>query len=148
MRRRVVIPGMGAVTSLGHSVAELFRAQVEGRSGVGPISAFNATRFPTQFAAQVKAFDLGQFVRDPQRWQVSGVNSRFAAGAAQQALADAGLLDDAKVDRSRFGVYLGSGEGIQDFHNLVSLIAQSYQPRAGKVNAPVFTEGGMRSFHP
>ena len=49
MRRRVVITGMGAITPLGHSVEELFRAQVEGQSGVGPIFHFNARRFPTQF---------------------------------------------------------------------------------------------------
>src|SRR5262245_27631100 len=122
MRRRVVITGMGAITPLGHSVDELYRSQLEGQSGVGPISLFNATRFPTQFAAEVKDFDLGRFVADPKRWANSGANSRFAAAAAQQALSDAGLIDDARVDRTRFGVYLGSGEGIQDFHHLISLI--------------------------
>jgi 3-oxoacyl-[acyl-carrier-protein] synthase II len=148
MRKRVVITGMGAITPLGHSVAELFRAQLEGRSGVGPITAFNARRFPTQFAAQVKDFDLGRFVRDPSRWASSGVNSRFAAAAAQEALADAGILDDPKVDRARVGVYLGSGEGIQDFHNLISLIAQNYQPQGGKLDVAAFTAGGLRAFHP
>ncbi|MCI0461543.1 MAG: beta-ketoacyl-[acyl-carrier-protein] synthase family protein [Gemmataceae bacterium] len=148
MRRRVVITGIGAVTPLGHNVEDLFRSQVEGRSGVGPISAFNARRFPTQFAAQVKDFDLGRFVREPQRWENSGVNSRFAAAAAQQTLTDSGLLDDTRVDRTRFGVYLGSGEGVQDFPNLVSLVAQTYQARTGKIDAPAFTSGGMRYFHP
>ncbi|MCC6418823.1 MAG: beta-ketoacyl-[acyl-carrier-protein] synthase family protein [Gemmataceae bacterium] len=148
MRRRVVITGMGAVTPLGHSVEELFRSQIEGRSGVGPISAFNATRFPTKFAAQVKDFDLGQFVRDPKRWDNSGVNSRFAAAAAQQALTDAGLHEGAPVDRTRFGVYLGSGEGVQDFPNLIALIAQTYDPATRRINAPAFTAGGLSSFHP
>jgi 3-oxoacyl-[acyl-carrier-protein] synthase II len=148
MKRRVVITGMGAITPLGHSVEELFRAQLEGRSGVGPITAFDARHFPTQFAAQVKDFDLGRFVRDPSRWDNSGGNSQFAAAAAQQALTDAGLLDDAKVDLSRVGVYLGSGEGIQDFHHLVSLVAQTSQPRTGKVDAAAFTAGGLQAFHP
>ena len=53
-RRRVVITGMGAITPLGHSVREMFDAQLAGQSGVGPIASFNASRFPTQFAAQVK----------------------------------------------------------------------------------------------
>src|SRR3954464_9050572 len=121
MRRRVVITGMGAVTPLGHSVEDLYRSQLEGRGGGGPITLFNANRFPTKFASQVKDFDLGKFVRAPERWQNAGVNSRFAAAAAQQALADAGLLpeDHAAIDRGRLGVYLGSGEGIQDFHHLV-----------------------------
>jgi 3-oxoacyl-[acyl-carrier-protein] synthase II len=148
MRKRVVITGMGAITPLGHSVADLFRAQLEGRSGIGPITAFNARRFPTQFAAQVKDFDLARFVADPRRWENSGVNSRFAAAAAQQALTDSGLLDDPAVDRTRVGVYLGSGEGIQDFHHLISLIAQNYQPRGGKLDAAAFTAGGLREFHP
>ena len=62
MRRRVVITGMGAITPLGHSVAELYQSQLEGRSGVGPINLFNARRFPTQFAAQVKDFDVKGFL--------------------------------------------------------------------------------------
>jgi 3-oxoacyl-[acyl-carrier-protein] synthase II len=148
MRRRVVITGMGAITPLGHNVEELFRAQLEGRSGVGPITAFDARRFPTRFAAQVKGFDLGRFVRDSGRWDNSGVNSQFAAAAAQQALTDAGVLDDPKVDRGRAGVYLGSGEGIQDFHHLVSLVAQTSEPKGGKVDAAAFTAGGLEAFHP
>src|SRR4051812_2760958 len=125
MRRRVVITGMGAITPLGHNVADLYRNQLEGKSGVGPITLFNATRFPTNFASQVKDFDLGKYIKNPERWKDSGANSRFAAAAAQQALTDAGLLPgEGKTDRTRFGVYLGSGEGIQDFHHLVALIAR------------------------
>jgi 3-oxoacyl-[acyl-carrier-protein] synthase II len=148
MRRRVVITGMGVITPLGNSVAELFQAQIEGRSGIGPITLFNASRFPTRFAGEVKDFDLGRYVREPERWADSGANSRFAIGAAQQALADADLLENSRVDRTRFGVYLGSGEGIQDFHHLVSLVAQSYQPERRAVDAAVFTREGLRSFHP
>src|SRR4051794_14542182 len=110
MRRRVVVTGMGAITPLGHNVEDLYQSQIEGKSGVGPITLFNASRFPTKFASQVKDFDLGKFLNDPARWENSGANSRFAAAAAHQALTDAGLLDDdGKVDRTRFGVYLGSG---------------------------------------
>jgi 3-oxoacyl-[acyl-carrier-protein] synthase II len=149
MRRRVVITGMGAITPLGHGVEELYRNQLEGRSGVGPITLFDASRFPTKFASQVKDFDLGKYVREPQRWQNSGANSRFAAAAAQQALADAGLLPEnrAAVDRERFGVYLGSGEGIQDFHHLVSLISDSYQPDSRAVDTARFTRGALHDFH-
>src|SRR5262245_1121983 len=103
MRKRVVITGMGAITPLGHDVESLYRNQLEGISGVAPIASFDASAFPTTFAAEVKDFDLSKFVKDPERWQDSGPNSRFAAGAAQQALADAGLLDNAPVDRTRVG---------------------------------------------
>ncbi len=148
MRKRIVITGMGAITPLGHSAMELFRSQLEGHSGVEPIHLFDARRFPTKFAAQVKDFDLGRFIRDPQRWADAGPNSQFAAGAAQQALDDAGLLDNTKIDRTRFGLYLGSGEGIQDFHNLVSLVARYYDAQRTAVDTVGFAQEGFRRFHP
>jgi 3-oxoacyl-[acyl-carrier-protein] synthase II len=148
MRRRVVITGMGAITPLGHNVTDLFTAQLEGRSGVGPIHLFDATTFPTRIAAQVKDFNLGDYVKNPERWEHCGANSRFAAAAAQQALTDAGLLDNPHVDRTRIGVYLGSGEGIQDFNHLISLVAAAYQPESRTVDAVAFTRGGLRDFHP
>ena len=147
-RRRVVITGIGAITPLGNTVAELYQNQLEAKSGVGPITNFDASKFPTQFAGQVKDYDLAKYVKTPERWKDSGLNSRFAAGAAQQALADAGLIDNTKVDRTRIGVYLGSGEGIQDFHNLITLIAQSYQADKNTVDTPTFIEGAMQHFHP
>lgn len=147
MRRRVVITGMGAITPLGHTVADLYKNQLEGKSGVAPITLFDASKFPTKFASEVKHFELSRYVKDPQRWADSGANSRFAAAAAQQALQDANLLEGAKVDRTRFGVYLGSGEGIQDFHNMVYLIAQTYQPDKNSVDSAAFTVGGFERFH-
>ena len=71
-----------------------------------------------------------------------------AVAAAQQALAAAGLLDNSHVNRTRFGIYLGSGEGIQDFHNLLSLIAQAYDPAKRSVDTGVFNRGGIQAFHP
>src|SRR6516164_7293732 len=106
MRRRVVITGMGAITPLGHTVRETIDAQLQGKNGVGFISSFNAQRFPTKFAAQVKDFELSRFIPNCKRWAHSGVNSQFAAVAAEQALRHAGLLNDNRVDRNRFGVYL------------------------------------------
>jgi 3-oxoacyl-[acyl-carrier-protein] synthase II len=148
MRRRVVITGVGAITPLGHSVQAMFDAQLEGRSGVGPTRLFNASHFPTQFAAEVKDFNLANHVKGAERWAHSGANSRFAAAAAQQALADADLLDNNRVDLTRCGVYLGCGEGIQDFHNLIALIARHYYPDKRQVDAAAFARGGLEDFHP
>jgi 3-oxoacyl-[acyl-carrier-protein] synthase II len=147
MRRRVVITGMGAITPLGHGVKETFEAVAAGRSGVGPISAFNASRFPTKFAAQVRDFDLAKHVPNAQDYAHSGLNTRFATAAARQALADAGLLDDRRVDRTRCGVYLGAGEGTQDFHNFVSMIARSYRREQRAIDAATFAEGALQAFH-
>src|SRR6266478_323077 len=106
MRRRVVITGMGAITPLGDSVKDLYENQLRGKSGVGPITLFDASTFPTKFAAEVKHFDLGRYVRDPSRWIDAGSNSKFAAAAAQHALEDAGVAGPTTIDRTRFGVYL------------------------------------------
>src|SRR5262245_1084786 len=136
MRRRVVITGMGVISPLGNTVRGMFNALLEGKSGVSPIARFNARRFPTQFAAQVLDYDLGQFVADKEVWAPSGVNTQFALGAAQQALSDAGVLDNSKIDRARCGVYLGSGEGIQDFPNLICQVASAYQRDKRTVDVP------------
>jgi 3-oxoacyl-[acyl-carrier-protein] synthase II len=138
---------MGAITPLGHSVAELYQAQLEGKSGVGPIRWFNAHSFPTKFAAQVKDFDLGRFVKDTGRWKNSGPNSQFAAAAAQQALADAELIDNPHVDRTRVGVYLGAGEGIQDFDNMISQIGRNYASEKRAMDTVGFAKGALESFH-
>jgi 3-oxoacyl-[acyl-carrier-protein] synthase II len=138
---------MGAITPLGHSPDALYRAQLEGRSGVDHIRLFNASHFPTKIAAEVRDFDLGNYVPHPERWADSGANTRFALAAAKQALTDANLLDNHSVDRTRFGVYLGSGEGIQDFHHLISLIAQTYRSEKRTVDAAAFGMGGLRNFH-
>jgi len=119
MRRRVVITGMGVVTPLGHTPAELFANQIEGRTAVGPITHFDAHAFPTTFASEVKGFDLAQFLPDPTPYTRCGVNTHFALAAGRLALSDAGLLEP-KGDRSRMGVYLGSGEGKEDFDALVT----------------------------
>jgi 3-oxoacyl-[acyl-carrier-protein] synthase II len=140
---------MGAITPLGHSVPELYSAVAEGRNGVAPITRFDACRFPTTFAAEIKGFDLGRWFSDPARWRHCGVNSTFALAAARQALEDAGLLEEQHpgVDRRRCGIYLGSGEGIQDFHNLISLLAQGFQAQSRTVNVSQFVNGGLRRFN-
>jgi 3-oxoacyl-[acyl-carrier-protein] synthase II len=147
MRRRVVITGMSVISPLGDSVEKLYQSQIEGRSGIGPITSFDASGFPTRFAAQVKDFDLCRYIRRPERWANAWLNSRFAAAGAQLALEDAGLADHAKVDRTRFGLYLGIGEGEQDFPCLISLLAQSYDPERKSLNRVTFTSHGLREYH-
>jgi 3-oxoacyl-[acyl-carrier-protein] synthase II len=139
---------MGAITPLGDTVKELYENQLRGKSGVGPIRLFDASTFPTKFAAQVRNFDLARYVRDASRWAHSGSNSRLAAAAAQRALEDAGLLETRDVDRTRFGVYLGSGEGIQDFHHFITLIGANYDAGKHTVNTTGFMNGGLACFHP
>jgi 3-oxoacyl-[acyl-carrier-protein] synthase II len=144
--RRVVITGMGAITPLGHSPKELYANQLEGKSGAGPIFRFDARAFPTKFASQVKDFDLGKHVRDPERFHDCGLNTKFALAAAKQALGDAGLLDNTKVDRTALGVYLGSGEGSHDFPNLTLSMALACPADGYKVDAPTFFAHSLNTF--
>src|SRR4051794_6502042 len=147
-RRRVVVTGMGVITPLGHSVGELFASQLEGRTAVGPITRFDARTFPTTFASEVKGFDLGRYLKDPTPYQHCGVNTQFAVAATKQALEDAGLLDPAKGDRSRVGVYLGSGEGCEDFPSLITSIARAADAGAAKVDSGRFCRTIMGLLEP
>ena len=144
MRRRVVITGMGVITPAGDTVEDLFASQIEGRSSVGYIEHFDATTFPTRIAAQVHGFDLGRYIRDGSRWSHAGPNSRFAAAAARLTLEDAGLLERPGADRRRFGVYLGAGEGKQEFEAFIALVARSYDPERGQIDASYFAEHGRK----
>ena len=144
MRRRVVVTGIGAVTPVGNSVETMWESLREARSGIGAITHFDASHFPTKFAAEVKGFDFSQYVDNPERFEFSGRNIRFAVGAAKQAIDDSGLLDG-RLDPARFGVYLGAGEGQQDFPAIMGLIAESQ--RNGEVDLEVFTRAGLKKLH-
>ncbi|HZZ82787.1 MAG TPA: beta-ketoacyl-[acyl-carrier-protein] synthase family protein [Gemmataceae bacterium] len=146
MRKRVVVTGMGAVTPLGQSVKELYENQIQGKSGVDFIHNFDATTFPTKFAAELKGFELGRFVKDLSRWKHAGPNARFAAAASMQALQDANALEGTSIDRTRFGVYLGCGEGIQDFPQMSKLIGASYNPENRSIRSDIFIKEAISTF--
>jgi 3-oxoacyl-[acyl-carrier-protein] synthase II len=141
MRRRVVVTGMGMITPVGHDAESSWRALREGRGGVGPITLFDAASFTTRIAAEVAGFRLTDHLSDASRWLDHSRTSQFALAAATQAMAHAGL-DDAPLDRDRFGVYLGSGEGQHDFDQFVDLIHRS--SRDGRVDTARFTSLGPR----
>jgi 3-oxoacyl-[acyl-carrier-protein] synthase II len=138
---------MGVVTPLGHSVNQFFAGLLAGRSGVGYVSRFNGRSLPTRIVAEVKDFELGNFLPDPQQWRFSGLNTQFTLAAGVQAMADAGLADSEIGDRTRMGVYLGSGEGTQDFDNLMPAIAQSSSNDGREINTGVFVREAFSRFH-
>jgi 3-oxoacyl-[acyl-carrier-protein] synthase II len=145
-RRRVVVTGMGALTPLGHSVEELYQSQIEGKSGVGPIMHFDAHTFPTKFASQVKNFDLAKFLPEAERFIQSGLNTRFGLAAARQALDDAGLYENSRIDPTTIGVYLGSGEGSHDFTHLVESTARAVPDGGSSADPRVFFAHSRRNF--
>ena len=144
MRRRVVVTGIGCITPVGNSVEDMWASLRDGRSGIGDITHFDASNFPTRFAAEVKDFDLGNFTDESERFAYSGRNIHYAIGAAVQAMKDSGL-QDSDIDPARLGVYLGAGEGSQDFMIFMNLIARAQHD--GEVDLEIFTSGGLNELH-
>ena len=107
--RRVVLTGLGALTPIGNTVDEFWSALLQGRSGVGPITKFDATDYPTRIAGEIKNFDPLAFVdkKDARRLDPF---LQYAMACAVMAVQDA-ALDTEKVDGTRFGVLIGSGIG-------------------------------------
>lgn len=121
---KIVITGMGWVTPLGQDLETVWKGLLSGASGAGPIAHFDATTFPTTFAAQVKDYDWKQYVADPALHGDIGLNTSFALGAAAQAWKQSGLAEytasggaSGRLDPARLGLYLGAGEGSLDFEN-------------------------------
>jgi 3-oxoacyl-[acyl-carrier-protein] synthase II len=106
---RVVVSGIGLVTSIGFGREAFWTALLAGTSGIGPVESFDTSAFPVHLGAEVRGFDAAARLRrlDPAE---TGRASQFAAVAARDALADAGL-DDASLDRSASGVCMGTTSG-------------------------------------
>ena len=107
--KRVVITGLGALTPLGNTAAETWRAMVAGVSGIAPITSFDATQFKTHFAGEVKDFNP-ETVIDRKEARHMDRYAQFSVCVADEALRDSGLNLD-QEDRSRVGVIWGSGMG-------------------------------------
>jgi len=108
-KKRVVITGLGAITPIGNDLESYWQALLAGKSGVGPITHFDASQHTTRIAAEVKGFDPHQFMdrKDAKRMDRF---SQFAVATSQQALADAQLeIND--LNAEQIGVMIGTGTG-------------------------------------
>ncbi|MHC4989441.1 MAG: beta-ketoacyl-[acyl-carrier-protein] synthase family protein [Planctomycetota bacterium] len=144
MKSRVVITGMGWVTPLGHDLQTVWRRLSGGDSGVGPIERFDASTFPTTFAAQVRDYDYTKFLDDPAVHEHAGVHTQFALGAARQAWDQACLSQHGELDPRRVGIYLGAGEGALDFDAYAQIDVESWDPQASRVDLKRWHEAGRR----
>jgi len=106
---RAVITGMGAITPIGNSVQEFWQGCLEGRSGIGPVTLFDASAYPVRITGEVKGFDPQDYM-DRREARRMARFSQFAVAAASQAIQQAELNLD-RVDSSRLGVILGNGIG-------------------------------------
>ena len=122
--KRVVVTGVGAITPLGHNVADTWAAILAGKSGAAPITHFNTEKFKTHFACEVKDFDPKQYI-DRKEANKMDLYTQYAMVAATEAVEDTGLNIE-QADKNRIGVVLGVGiGGINSFEKEVSDYART-----------------------
>jgi len=119
--RRVVVTGVGALAPNGNNARDMWDALCNGRSGIAPVTSFDARVFPTRFGGEVKGFDPSKYV-GPKEARRMDRFVQFAVAAAKMAVEDSGI-DLQRQDASRIGVIVGSGIGgiktIEDQHTLM-----------------------------
>ncbi|MGB4467083.1 MAG: beta-ketoacyl-ACP synthase II [Azovibrio sp.] len=108
-RRRVVITGLGIVSPVGNTVEAAWQNILAGRSGIGAVTKFDASTFPTRIAGEVRDFDIGAYL-SPKEARRMDTFIHFGMAAGIQAVRDAGL-DQEQADAERIGVCIGSGIG-------------------------------------
>lgn len=107
--KRVVVTGLGALSPLGNNVEQTWESAKAGKSGAGPITHFDASKFKTQFACEVKGFDPAEHFDRRQTRQLD-LYAMYALTAADEAIADSGL-DSEGIDKNRVGVIFAAGIG-------------------------------------
>ena len=109
-RRRVVITGLGIISPVGNTVEEAWQNITAGRTGIGAITKFDASSFPSRIAGEVKNFDIGTYLSPKEARRMDSF-IHFGMAAGIQAVRDAGLEGNDKLDMERIGVSIGSGIG-------------------------------------
>ena len=107
--KRVVVTGLGALTPVGNNVAETWENLVNGVSGAGPITHFDASKFKTQFACEVKGFKANDYL-DRKEARKMDLYTQYAIVAAKEAIEDS-AMDLDKVDKNKIGAIYGVGIG-------------------------------------
>ncbi len=136
VKKRVVITGMGVVSPIGSGIEEFWKALLEGRSGVGPITRFDTDSYPTRIGAEVKDFDSSEYI-DKKEQRRMDLSEQYAIVASERAFRDAGL-DREALDLDRCGVVIGSGiGGISTFEKQHSLLEKSGPGRVSPFFIPM-----------
>ena len=116
--RRVVVTGLGALTPIGNTLPEYWEGLISGKSGAAPITYFDASKFKTQFACELKGFDPLNFM-DQKEVRKNDRFAQYALVSSQEAIEDSGLELD-NIDKDRVGVIWGAGiGGLETFQNEV-----------------------------
>ena len=118
--KRVVVTGLGALTPIGNTYQEYWNALINGVSGAAPITLFDASQFKTQFACEVKNFNIEDHFDRKEARKLDRC-AQLGIIAAREAVKDSGILDNADVNKERIGVIWGSGiGGIKTFEEEVT----------------------------
>ena len=127
--RRVVVTGIGTINPLGHNIEEFFSNLENGVSGAAPITRFNAEKFKTTFACEVKNYDPAQYF-DRKEIRLYDIYTQFALIAAKQAVEDA-KIDLDSIDKEMVGVIWASGIGGLEtfFQEVKGFVEGGYTPR-------------------
>ncbi len=121
--KRVVVTGLGALTPIGNTIEEFWNGLANGVSGAAPITHFDATKFKTRFACELKNFDVTDFL-DRKEARKMDRFTQYAMVAADEAIVDSNL-DLEKLDKDRVGVIWGAGiGGLETFQNEVLSYAE------------------------
>jgi 3-oxoacyl-[acyl-carrier-protein] synthase II len=116
--KRVVVTGLGALTPIGNNIEEYWTALVNGVSGAAPITHFDATKFKTRFACEIKNFNVNDFIHRKESRRMDRF-TQYAMVASDEAIADSDLNLD-EINKLRVGVIWGAGiGGLETFQNEV-----------------------------
>jgi 3-oxoacyl-[acyl-carrier-protein] synthase II len=111
MGRRVVLTGMGAISCVGNTVPSFWDSLVNGRSGIGLVTRFDASKYKTQIAGEVKNFNVSAYMIEKEARRLD-LFCQYAIAASDEAIAMAGIPKDLSgIDKNRIGVVVGSGIG-------------------------------------
>ncbi|HUG85253.1 MAG TPA: beta-ketoacyl-[acyl-carrier-protein] synthase family protein [Euzebya sp.] len=119
--KRVAITGIGAVTPVGNDAETTWQALKAGRSGVGPITTFDASTFDVRIAGMVDNFDVGQYLPDPSYHRHLSRAASFGVGAVAQAMAGAGIDDHAAYAPEEIGISMGGSVGRGELQELADM---------------------------
>ncbi len=133
MKRRVVVTGIGAVTPLGNTAEETWSAIKEGKSGIGPLTRVDSEKFPAKVAAEIKDFDIEQYVERKEARKMDRF-THYALAAALMAHKDSGLEIN-EENAHRVGVWIGSGIGGMETYEQQFL---TFQERGARRVSPFF----------
>jgi 3-oxoacyl-[acyl-carrier-protein] synthase II len=153
MKHRVVITGMGIVCPLGNDVQAMWNGLMAGQSGAATTTLFDASTYPTKFDAEVKEYDLSQYVKKTQLHQYANRGSTFVLGACAQACQQAKINIEEdhpndNIDRNRMGIYLGAGEGSVDNDAFFDSIVQAWSNQTHTMDWGQWTKVALSKMTP